>query len=227
MALESRRFKRGSSHASINRAGTGLGPNFFDPVWWRRTSSFTLATIGIISLRHLWFIPSALSTTVLEFSQNNEPKKIVDGIYLFGDSQQAGQMGQQYMVIEIKGQIMTGGFYEPFSEFRCFTGRISATEMNLDVEAADPAQTQNYRIPLPSGQPLDSTPFFLPFDNGLGRLEANQIEDLDAESQKILLHCQDQQADFEQLQTIPRLPESIILPSEGEAIGPVEVYWGE
>ena len=45
-----------------------------------------------------------------------------DGVYLYGESSQPEQIGQSYMVFEVKQGQVTGAFYMPRSSFDCFTG---------------------------------------------------------------------------------------------------------
>lgn len=56
---------------------------------------------------------------------------LADGTYLYGDTDQANQIGQGYVVFKKQGQKVTGAFFYPQSEFSCFTG--TAKNQRLEV----------------------------------------------------------------------------------------------
>lgn len=66
------------------------------------------------------------------------PKK--DGIYLYGQSQQPNQIGQEYMVFEVRQGKVMGAFYLPQSEFNCFQGSLAAGKLDLTI-AGDAGST--------------------------------------------------------------------------------------
>jgi hypothetical protein len=66
------------------------------------------------------------------------PKK--DGIYLYGQSQEPNQIGQEYMVFEVRQGKVTGAFYLPQSEFNCFQGSLAAGKLDLTI-AGDAGST--------------------------------------------------------------------------------------
>ena len=60
-----------------------------------------------------------------------------DGIYLYGQSPQPEQIGQEYIVFQIlQGQIV-GAVYLPHSEFNCFQGKLDATQLSMTMMNAD------------------------------------------------------------------------------------------
>jgi len=70
-----------------------------------------------------------------------------DGIYLYGQSPQPQQVGQEYIVIEVNRGKVVGAFYLPHSEFNCFNGTITAGELALLL--ANGSESEAY--PDPSG----------------------------------------------------------------------------
>lgn len=54
-----------------------------------------------------------------------------DGIYLYGQSPQPQQVGQEYIVLEVNRGKVVGAFYLPHSEFNCFNGTITAGKLAL------------------------------------------------------------------------------------------------
>ncbi len=58
---------------------------------------------------------------------------IPNGTYLYGQSSQPEQIGQEYIVFEARQGKLIGALYMPHSEFRCFYGSVDAQQMNLTV----------------------------------------------------------------------------------------------
>lgn len=54
-----------------------------------------------------------------------------DGVYLYGQSAEPQQIGQEYIVIEIDRGKVVGALYLPNSEFNCFNGTIEAGKLAL------------------------------------------------------------------------------------------------
>jgi hypothetical protein len=57
----------------------------------------------------------------------------VDGIYLYSESTEPEQMGQEYMVFEVRQGKVIGAFYLPYSEFNCFHGTLQSGKLALMV----------------------------------------------------------------------------------------------
>lgn len=68
------------------------------------------------------------SNTILK---EKPPEK--DGIYLYGQSPEPDQIGQEYLVFELRQGKVTGAFYLPSSEFSCFQGSLSAGKLDLTI----------------------------------------------------------------------------------------------
>lgn len=60
-----------------------------------------------------------------------------DGVYLYSQSPEPKQVGQEYMVLEVNQNKVIGAFYMPQSEFSCFSGSLQAGKLGL-VFANDP-----------------------------------------------------------------------------------------
>lgn len=63
-----------------------------------------------------------------------------DGIYLYGQSPEPEQIGQEYIVFEVRQGKVVGAFYLPDSEFSCFLGNLRSGKLALMV-ANDPHST--------------------------------------------------------------------------------------
>ena len=57
----------------------------------------------------------------------------VDGTYLYGQSPEPEQMGQEYMVFEMRQGKVIGAFYLPYSEFSCFYGTLQSGKLAVMV----------------------------------------------------------------------------------------------
>jgi hypothetical protein len=58
---------------------------------------------------------------------------IPDGTYLYGQSSQPNQIGQEYIVFQANEGQLVGALYLPQSEFSCFHGTLESKQMNLRV----------------------------------------------------------------------------------------------
>jgi hypothetical protein len=64
---------------------------------------------------------------------NTTPPSLADGVYVFGESPNAHELGTTYMVMQVSGHEVSGGFYQPASSFDCFHGETTSTVLNLTV----------------------------------------------------------------------------------------------
>ncbi|RZM79007.1 hypothetical protein [Leptolyngbya iicbica] len=76
------------------------------------------------------------------------PSPLADGIYVFGESPTAHQLGTTYMVMEVAGQDVSGGFYQPASSFDCFYGEATGTYMTLTVIDSYAQEEHSLAMPL-------------------------------------------------------------------------------
>lgn len=67
----------------------------------------------------------------INITASSKSTPLADGTYLYGDSDQANQMGQGYVVFKKQGQTITGAFYFPQSEFSCFTGTVKNQRLEV------------------------------------------------------------------------------------------------
>lgn len=74
-------------------------------------------------------VPSHSSS--VHSSQAVQP--LEDGVYLYGQSSVANQIGTTYLVFEVKATRVVGAFYMPHSSFDCFNGTLRADQLALNV----------------------------------------------------------------------------------------------
>jgi hypothetical protein len=68
---------------------------------------------------------------VAEAASKKSP--LADGIYLYGQSPQPEQIGQEYIVFKVQKNRVIGAVYLPQSEFNCFSGTVDSHQMNLSI----------------------------------------------------------------------------------------------
>lgn len=84
--------------------------------------------------------PNLPDSTPVYVAQNAAPLK--DGVYLYGQSPQPEQLGQEYLVFKVNQGRIVGAFYMPQSEFNCFYGTINSRKIALSI--VDPSDHQVY-----------------------------------------------------------------------------------
>lgn len=88
------------------------------------------------------------SATAAETQADSTP--LSDGVYAYGESNEAGQIGATYMVVEVQGGHAVGGFYQPSSSFDCFQGQVVGNELELVVTNSYEQTTHPYSLALES-----------------------------------------------------------------------------
>lgn len=63
----------------------------------------------------------------------NPTSSMPDGTYLYGQTSQPGQIGNEYVVFEARQGKVVGAMYMPSSEYACFYGTLNSKQMNLTV----------------------------------------------------------------------------------------------
>lgn len=80
-----------------------------------------------------------------------------DGVYLYGQSPKANQIGSAYMVLKVNKRQVVGAFYMPSSSFDCFRGEQQAERLALDVVDSYEQTSQPYSVALKSTATVAST----------------------------------------------------------------------
>lgn len=69
-----------------------------------------------------------------------------DGVYLYGQSPEAGQIGSAYIVFEARDAMVVGALYMPYSSFDCFYGDIEANQLAMTVIGSYDQEAYPYSI---------------------------------------------------------------------------------
>ena len=89
----------------------------------RNTSNYEDVTQELDSISSTQTINTDKASIKGVIPANNFPTG--NGVFLYGSSQGAGELGKGYIVFEKQAGKVVGGMYMPFSEFNCFQGNLS------------------------------------------------------------------------------------------------------
>jgi hypothetical protein len=117
-----------------------------------------------------------------------KPTLFADGIYLFGQSPEPEQIGQEYLIFRVQQGKMVGAIYLPQSEFSCFSGTITPPEVNLAIR--DPYENQLYRHSI-ALKPLAPVAADQPIAQKMGLEGYYSIATINDSAQGILQTCLD------------------------------------
>lgn len=132
--------------------------------------------------------PERVAAALPESPQDGAPR-VASGVYVFGDNPEAGQPGHEYMVIQIEGDRVSGGFYQPASEFSCFSGRVTPDELTLQVQETYSSEVSTYSVPLYLNNRVAASEFVMPYENALGLQGTYRLDGVDEVSQLVLESC--------------------------------------
>jgi hypothetical protein len=149
--------------------------------WNKRMRSVKLGLAGLVGLNLLAGLANAETSPV-------KPAPEQDGIYLYGEANTVNQLGKGYFIFQQSGQKVVGAMYYPHSEYTCFTGQRTATNVHLQAfEAGSPSS---------SGQ--DTLQVSLPQLHKINRIGPSERQTLAA--------CQQEAAALQPSRTVVALP---------------------
>jgi hypothetical protein len=76
-----------------------------------------------------------------------ELPNLPNGIYLYGQSPETEQIGNAYMVFEVRQDRTIGAFYMPRSSFDCFYGNIEGDRLAVNIVDSYENTTYAYAVP--------------------------------------------------------------------------------
>ncbi len=120
-----------------------------------------------------------------------------DGTYLYGESPQAHQIGQAYILFEQRQGKITGALYMPQSEFSCFQGAMeqsgqlamTVTSSPGEVGVNQIATANQFQIPNYSDDQMSSYAY------SVGLQDYHQLNSISANDQRILQMCKEVYSD--------------------------------
>ncbi|MBD2463812.1 hypothetical protein H6G89_22685 [Oscillatoria sp. FACHB-1407] len=92
-------------------------------------------------------VPDHLSHPSAESSVEATTQAVMpDGVYLYGQSPEAEQIGSTYVVFEVNRDRIVGAFYMPSSSFDCFQGELRPNQMQLTMAASYDQESYPYTV---------------------------------------------------------------------------------
>ncbi|OKH24495.1 hypothetical protein NIES593_07415 [Hydrococcus rivularis NIES-593] len=101
--------------------------------------------------------PSSDRISEMYFAEATSKKSpLADGIYLYGQSPEPEQIGQEYLVFRVQQGKVIGAIYLPRSEFNCFSGTVDSHRMHLSIVDPYNNAVYPYEIALQDLSPVAS-----------------------------------------------------------------------
>jgi len=89
-----------------------------------------------------------------EAAYNKDLAILENGVYLFGQSSQPGQIGISYAIFSVTDNQTVGAFYQPSSSFDCFSGQVLSDRMAFNVVDSYQQTVHPYSIALTTDSSL-------------------------------------------------------------------------
>lgn len=146
-------------------------------------SKISLSKIGMIVSLGL----ATLGTlSALTSAARASESPIADGIYLYGQTAEPEQIGQEYMVFQVQQGKVVGAVYLPQSEFSCFSGTVDSRQMSLSIIDPYDKTVYPYKIALQDLSPVASQEQLL---RDVGLEGYQEISEIGENDRRILNTC--------------------------------------
>lgn len=109
------------------------------------TSGFTLSAQAKPLASH-----SSLQSTLSSGTVATNNRSLANGTYMYGESNQPGETGREYVVFENHGGVAIGAVFLANSEYSCFSGQVKPYQLDMMVEDAHENVSRPYAISLES-----------------------------------------------------------------------------
>ncbi|BAY10879.1 hypothetical protein [Calothrix sp. NIES-2098] len=112
-----------------------------------------------------------------------------DGVYLYGQSPTANQIGQGYIIFEKRQSQVTGAMYMPNSEFSCFQGTIDRSgELAMTVNAS-PDETSSNQVATANSIPSINDDELSTYAYSVALQDYHQLKSISNNDRRILQMC--------------------------------------
>ncbi len=150
--------------------------------------TFTIAQALIAVVSGVTFTTATGAESVSAAAQlDNVRPVLAEGTHVYGSVSQAQQIGETYMVFEVTGDRVVGGFYQPHSSFDCFYGDLDRDRLALNIIDSYRNDTYTYDIALTSEAVVANGRSGSPIPSLQGFHELERPSDT---SQQVLETCQ-------------------------------------
>ena len=112
-----------------------------------------------------------------------------DGIYLYGQSPRTNQLGQEYMIFEMRQGKVTGAFYLPQSEFSCFEGSLISNKLSVTVAADENSEANSAQVAAANSK-IEDNYAQIPSPYAVGLQNYYQLANISDNDRRILTTCQ-------------------------------------
>jgi hypothetical protein len=92
----------------------------------------------------------ALQSSLPNGSVATSTSFLANGTYLYGESNQPGETGREYVVFESHGGVAVGAVFLANSEYSCFSGQVKPHQLDMMVEDAYENVSRSYAVTLES-----------------------------------------------------------------------------
>ncbi|WP_026735514.1 hypothetical protein [Fischerella sp. PCC 9605] len=135
--------------------------------------------------------PKASIKTTEVGSKVNFPKR--NGIYLYGQSPQPGQLGQGYIIFEKRQSQVIGALYMPDSEFSCFKGTLNPSGKLAMTVRGYPGEFSPLQVAARDGlmRMNDDQPFT--YDHSVALQNYYRLRSISSNDREILQMCKSEQ----------------------------------
>ena len=112
-----------------------------------------------------------------------------DGVYLYGQSSQPGQLGKGYIIFERKRGRVTGALYMPRSEFSCFRGTLRGNGKLAMTVNGYPGETSTPQIASTGGLSGAQNAETTAYDYSLKLQDYHRLNSIGSTDRKVLQMC--------------------------------------
>ena len=150
------------------------------------TVALMLLAIAALPISPLW-AQTDRATDEVPLSQPNL-RNLKKGIYLYGQSSQPDQIGQEYILLEVTEGELMGVLYMPRSSFSCFQGEINNNQLEMMIDHPYEESLHEYAIALEETSPIASA------KEKVAPLKLQgyvQVEEINANDRRMLATCRE------------------------------------
>jgi hypothetical protein len=153
-------------------------------------------TAATSSDRQLDSLASRVTSTPVKIAKRdsvlNSKGKLptADGIYLYGQSPQTNQLGQEYMIFEMQQGKVTGALYLPQSEFSCFEGSLKSDRLSVTVAADANSEADAAQVAAVGNSQIEDDYSQISSPYAVGLQNYYQLQNITDNDRRILTACQ-------------------------------------
>jgi hypothetical protein len=92
----------------------------------------------------------ALQSTLSSGTVATNSRSLANGTYMYGESNQPGLTGREYVVFENHGGVAVGAVFLANSEYSCFSGQVKPYQLDMMVEDTYENVSRPYAVSLES-----------------------------------------------------------------------------